>query len=166
MPMAERRSLRSHSCSPWPIHKIQRCIFRGSFHTQDLQKMGQGTSSWCVEGDSFPGTTKVEAIELVHFPHRSLASYNSSSPMQVRSRAQGLGPCWFDERGSWDKKWARLRCTSPDNLDRMQQRPKTTTYDNKHMSKVEKHAKQVPIKWLQSSRERARLNIDIYIGFI
>ena len=34
--------------------------------------MGQGTSSWCVEGDSFPGTTKVEAIELVHFPHRSL----------------------------------------------------------------------------------------------
>ena len=98
--MAERRSLRSHSCSPWPSHKIQRCIFRGSFHTQDLQKMGQGTSLWCVEGDSFPGTTKVEAIELVHFPHRSLASYNSSSPMQVRSRAQGLGPCWFDERGS------------------------------------------------------------------
>jgi hypothetical protein len=47
--------------------------------------------------------------------------------MQVRSRAQGLGPCWFDERGSWDKKWARLRRTSPDNLDRMQQRPQTTT---------------------------------------
>ena len=34
------------------------------------------------------------------------------------------------------------------------------------MSKAEKHAKQVPIKWLQSSRERARLNIDIDIGLI
>ena len=165
MPMAERRSLRSHSWSPWPIHKIQRCIFRGSFHTQDLQKMGQGTSSWCVEGDSFPGTTKVEAIELVHFPHRSLASCNSSSPMQVRSRAQGLGPCWFDEKGSWDKKWARLRRTSQIIWTECNNVQKTTNTCQKWRN-MQNHAKQVPIKWLQSSRERARLNLDINIGFI